>query len=123
MKTYWNKQGKYQKELDTLLPQIPPRGMADNLHIEAVRITQNALYDFYNNAGCNERLEELSWLYSYLDRFYSKKFEHVNSGYKIDYGKLYREFHKSTPYVKMIEKDLTKIADIVIITAYEHLRN
>lgn len=112
---YWHKKGKHQKEADTVTALVPDMGMADTMHIEAVRITVNAYYDFYNNAGCNERIEELSWVYDWLEKH---EVEHEPIG-RIDYAKLYRNFHKDDGYADRIGEKLERIADAVFMKAYE----
>ena len=114
-KNYWNKKGKYQKEADAVKDLVPATGMADTLTGEAVRLIQNAYYDFYNNGGCNERLEDLKFVYDWLDKH---EVEHDEMG-TIDYSKLYREFQNDTAYVLRITEKLERLADAVYSTAYK----
>ena len=53
-KTYWNHQGKYQKEYDAFRKKyIPDEGQAHGIKAEAFRLASNLYYDFNNNGLCN----------------------------------------------------------------------
>lgn len=51
--SYWENQGKYQKDAEHIRSLIPSRGKCDNPNLEVFRVVQNAYYDAYNNGACN----------------------------------------------------------------------
>lgn len=51
--TYWNGNGKYQKEYNEIQSEIPAFGKANEQHIELLRNATNLYYDHYNNQNCN----------------------------------------------------------------------
>lgn len=52
--TYWNKNGKYQKEYNKLWELVPNKGYTDNKYINALIAISKWYYDLYNNGCCNE---------------------------------------------------------------------
>ena len=54
-KTYWNSNGKYEKEYNQLWEQyVPSEGYTDNKYINALISMSKMYYDVYNNGLCNE---------------------------------------------------------------------
>ncbi|HDR7922350.1 hypothetical protein J0794_27180 [Bacillus paranthracis] len=51
--TYWNRNGKYQKELDKLDGLMPNIGMTSNQYMNLFITASSVYYDVYNNGGCN----------------------------------------------------------------------
>ena len=52
--TYWNKNGRYQKEYNELWNLVPNKGYTDNKYINALIAISKWYYDLYNNGCCNE---------------------------------------------------------------------
>lgn len=53
-KSYWNKDGAYQKEMDELYEAlVPSMGEAETVHGELIRSVSRLFYDFCNNGNCN----------------------------------------------------------------------
>lgn len=53
-KSYWDKCGIYQKELDKLYAKlVPDSGEANTIHGEMIRSASRLFYDFCNNGNCN----------------------------------------------------------------------
>ena len=53
-KTYWNKQGAYQKESDKLFKKlVPDTGEAETVHGELIRSMSRLYYDYFNNGNGN----------------------------------------------------------------------
>ena len=63
-KTYWNGNGKYQKEYEILVKLIPEKGRSKFENIELLRCISNIYYDYYNNGFCNYNIlkEEIAFL-------------------------------------------------------------
>jgi len=86
-KTYWNNNGKYQKELDMLWDKyIPSVGEVrlDDREIESVmeamRCANMVYYDFFNNDGCN--IVDSHWgTDHYIREDYNKMFIKINEFY------------------------------------------
>lgn len=53
-KTYWNNDGKYQKDMEKFTDLIPNEGESDNPKIELLRNATNIYYDYNNNGFCNK---------------------------------------------------------------------
>jgi len=54
-KTYWNHNGKYEKEYNQLWEKyVPSEGYTDNKYINALIAMSKMYYDAYNNGLCNE---------------------------------------------------------------------
>ena len=54
-KTYWNSNGKYEKEYNQLWEQyVPSEGYTYNKYINALISMSKMYYDVYNNGLCNE---------------------------------------------------------------------
>ena len=51
--SYWNKNGKYQKQADILDRLIPDEGLAQDTRGELFRRASNLYYELYNNGGSN----------------------------------------------------------------------
>ncbi|MEI3912484.1 hypothetical protein V6S04_12910 [Bacillus sp. CCNWLW147] len=51
--TYWNKNGKHQKEVEKLNKLLPSNGMTKNMYMNLFITVANVYYDVYNNDGCN----------------------------------------------------------------------
>ncbi|MEC3269816.1 MULTISPECIES: hypothetical protein [Bacillus cereus group] len=51
--TYWNSNGKYQKELDNLRGLMPGIGMTSNQYMNLYITASKVYYDVHNNGGCN----------------------------------------------------------------------
>lgn len=118
--TYWNDAGKYQKEYESLSHLVPVYGQADTMAGEAIRITQNAYYDLYNNGGCNQRLDELTFVYDWLHKHAPDEFDTRKDMLgTIDYRQLYRDIDDDGDYFKAIALKLEHIADLVYKTAYK----
>lgn len=62
-KSYWNDNGKYQKEYQKICTLIPAEGECKNKNLEIFRCLNNLAYDLYNNGACN--WNESSWLLEY----------------------------------------------------------
>lgn len=51
--TYWNENGKHQKEVEKLNKLLPSNGMTKNMYMNLFITVSNVYYDVYNNDGCN----------------------------------------------------------------------
>ena len=65
-KTYWNHNGKYQKEYDELSAFIPEKGMAETIKGELLRCASRLYYDVYNNGLCNDKTYEIEFIRHYF---------------------------------------------------------
>ena len=56
-KSYWNRNGKYQKEFNRFdkMGLMPASGNASTLEGELLRCANNLYYDLYNNGCCNNK--------------------------------------------------------------------
>lgn len=53
-KTYWNKEGAYQKDYDKLYKKlVPDSGEANTVHGELIRGMSRLYYDYFNNGNGN----------------------------------------------------------------------
>lgn len=50
--SYWNNEGKYQKEYEELSKLIPDNGPAESVLVDLIRNISNCYYDHYNNGDC-----------------------------------------------------------------------
>jgi DNA-dependent RNA polymerase auxiliary subunit epsilon len=66
MNTYWNENGKHQKELNRLNGLLPNWGMTDNPYMNLFIIASNIYYDVYNNSGCNLKDNYLKKIEEYI---------------------------------------------------------
>lgn len=114
--TYWNNNGKHQKEYNELSEQLPNSGMAPTMPLEAVRRISNVYYDLYNNGACNEKFGDLGFVYDWLDAR-DVEYDRITTLY-INYDALYSTSDDNGKYFKMIAKKLERLADVVISTAY-----
>jgi len=63
--TYWNGNGKYQKEYDQMVNDlVPASGKCDTLAGEMIRAVSRLGYDFYNNGMGNNTSGALNFLES-----------------------------------------------------------
>jgi len=60
--TYWNGQGKFQKEFDEIIKLMPPSGNSDVLAGELIRSANRLAYDFYNNGMGNNTSGAVNFL-------------------------------------------------------------
>lgn len=83
--SYWNSNGKYQKEADLLGKLVPDSGESFDTRIELFRCAQNIYYDMFNNGMCNcvgrhgSRNDEYALVESKIDMGYVEKFMKVYS--------------------------------------------
>jgi hypothetical protein len=60
--TYWNHQGKFQKEFDEIIKLMPGYGNSDVLAGELIRSVNRLAYDFYNNGMGNNTSGAVNFL-------------------------------------------------------------
>ena len=51
--SYWNNNGKYEKQAQQIRKDVPASGHAENVAVELYRCSANVYYEIYNNGGCN----------------------------------------------------------------------
>ncbi|HEC86934.1 MAG TPA: hypothetical protein ENI49_03585 [Thermoplasmatales archaeon] len=65
-KTYWESNGKYQKEYDKLYKKlVPDSGKAKTTDGELLRCMTRIYYEAYNNGWCNDKTYEIEYINSY----------------------------------------------------------
>lgn len=118
-KSYWEKSGAYQKEIDDLFDTLVPQtGSAETIAGEMVRGVSRLYYDYFNNGNCNVADAE------YDDYGNITKVE-VHPFYKrfIKLMKdVYTEIYYSTDgdeAMKYAINNLRKIEDIIIDCGYD----
>lgn len=83
--SYWNNNGKYQKQTQQIKKDVPASGHAENVAVELYRCSANVYYEIYNNGGGNMGCDA----YQSNDHEYGKnsQLQHIAS-YGIDTSKI-----------------------------------
>jgi hypothetical protein len=110
-KTYWNANGKFQKESEKLLDELVPySGKCDTIEGENLRALFSIYYDYYNNGMCNDTSGAVNWLISQTS--YIRQVTNV-SIYK-ELNQIKKHSNTFTYCKDDLEEELEKIADNVI---------
>ena len=89
-KSYWNGNGKHQKEMDRLFDQlVPDHGSSNTVEGEILRAANRIYYDYYNNGMCNNTSGAVRFLNYHLyyrrgiDKFepLKKIYDNCNTGF------------------------------------------
>ena len=90
-KSYWNRNGKHQKEMDRLFDQLVPYdGSSNTVEGEILRAANRIYYDYYNNGMCNNTSGAVRFLNYHLyyrgssiDKFepLKKIYDNCNTGF------------------------------------------
>lgn len=69
MNNYWNKDGKYQKELINIYSLMPKIGYTNNKYFDLFITATKVYCDVYNNGGCNLKDIHLDKIKQYVKPF------------------------------------------------------
>lgn len=135
LKTYWNNEGKFQKDCDELSERlIPVSGKCFNSYGELLRCVTNLYHDYNNNGFCNigNKLNEINYIQDHIIElegidldtargliYDMKNMAHLNSKQDITYptredekyeynGEFHQNFEKLIDAVIILVKEKTK---------------
>lgn len=119
--TYWNDNGKYQKESNLLWRTfVPNTGSCETITAELYRCISRIYYDIYNNGGCN--LSPNDYFIVFVD-------EHLPSNQCENWKKIISPIQRANKRDKFyisyenedFEKALDEIMDEIILMVYSKL--
>jgi hypothetical protein len=104
--SYWNGNGKYQEQYDSLSRLVPAKGFASTVEGEMLRAASRLYYDYYNNGFCNNT--------SYAYRFLLEKSESLGLGIEDDLGEIRNESYSLGYTERNLEVELENIVNGVL---------
>lgn len=105
--SYWNNNGKFQNEYDTLFSTlVPSQGKCETVEGELLRAVGRIYYDYYNNGNLNNT----SGANIFLQKFLPNKSEQIISDLKAHYS----ESNQGCYTTANLEAQLERITDAVI---------
>lgn len=71
---YWHNRGTYQSYWEALQKElVPPTGQAASVAGEIVRLMSRIYYDYFNNGGCNTKVEECDVLIHFVCHLFKRQ--------------------------------------------------
>jgi len=109
--SYWNNNGKYQREYNELKFLVPRMGKATTVAGELLRSVNRLYYDFYNNGMCNNTTGAINFLLE--KRIIDQEIHNLVYQYAKE-DAVYDGFYKNDPLQISMEEIVNKTIEFIL---------